>query len=262
MLFCTHNPQHLTCTFCYTFCSATLSKMPRHHLLFCSPDLTLLILCKTLRYNELPLAPAFAPCSYDEIRQMYGVGYDYAARLHANGCFDNFDLAEVLLEVRDYGKVLQGLAALLLVLHLFDTRAAKSRCVACLFGARIGCCRRLTLIVDVTSLHILEGPLVLVHSISCLFCNGFAFSPGIVHAQCERLDNPIYRKHVHLSWSSFNQKQCPCISPFPFLTKLDCLKLRVHAYRGLSEQSCMPLTHLLHSIRISHYLLTITHLST
>mmetsp|Transcript_11166 Transcript_11166/g.30474 ORF Transcript_11166/g.30474 Transcript_11166/m.30474 type:complete len:424 (+) Transcript_11166:123-1394(+) len=36
--------------------------------------------------------------SYDEIRQMYAVGYDYAARLHANGCFDNFDLAEVLLE--------------------------------------------------------------------------------------------------------------------------------------------------------------------
>eukprot|EP00983_Pelagomonas_calceolata_P058109 1145361-Pelagomonas_calceolata.AAC.1 len=35
---------------------------------------------------------------YDEIRQMYAVGYDYAARLHANGCFDNFDLAEVLLE--------------------------------------------------------------------------------------------------------------------------------------------------------------------
>ena len=37
--------------------------------------------------------------SYDEIRQMYDVGYDYAARLHAQGSFDNFDLAEVLLEV-------------------------------------------------------------------------------------------------------------------------------------------------------------------
>ncbi|KAF5840306.1 hypothetical protein DUNSADRAFT_17150 [Dunaliella salina] len=35
---------------------------------------------------------------YDEIRRIYAVGYDYAARLHANGCFDNFDLAEVLLE--------------------------------------------------------------------------------------------------------------------------------------------------------------------
>lgn len=39
-------------------------------------------------------------CSYDEIRQMYATGYDYAARLHANGSFNNFDLAEVLLEVR------------------------------------------------------------------------------------------------------------------------------------------------------------------
>jgi len=31
---------------------------------------------------------------------MYATGYDYAARLHADGKFDNFNLAEVLLEVR------------------------------------------------------------------------------------------------------------------------------------------------------------------
>ncbi|KAL6758103.1 acyl transferase/acyl hydrolase/lysophospholipase [Haematococcus lacustris] len=37
--------------------------------------------------------------SYDEIRKMYQLGYEYAAKLHADGRFDHYELAEVLLQV-------------------------------------------------------------------------------------------------------------------------------------------------------------------
>lgn len=87
------------------------------------------------RWVKMVMTCCFVPCvhSYAEIYRYYEVGYQYAAKLHADGQFAHYELAEVLLQVRGLGRFCFGFFASQLCTDARPCVAATVLCCAVLW---------------------------------------------------------------------------------------------------------------------------------